>query len=468
MLRLVSILCMTMLCTFTSFATIWLPAIFGNQMVLQQNSTVKIWGTATAGKKLVINPSWSKQTVQVIPDASGAWSATLQTLPADHIPHTLTLKQGKSRREITDILLGEVWLCTGQSNMEMKMKGYYGKPIIGAPRAIANATNSKLRLFEVAKAFDCVELPDCKGAWQQATPQSVANFSAAAYFFGKQLQQTLQVPVALIMAPWGGSPIQAFMSREALAPFSECKIPQTKGEIKSPNGTPTVLYNAMIHPIEGFGMRGCIWYQGESNRNEPARYKELYSAMLTDWRAKWGIGDFPVIYAQVAPFDYADGNSAFIREAQAECAQLVANTQMISLLDVGEEHDIHPSDKETVGFRYAAAALDQTYGVEGIASEGPTYKAMKVSNGKAILTFDHAASGFTTYGRPLYQFQIAGADRVFHPAIAHASKSSGVITVHSAAVANPVAVRYGFTDYVQGTLYNNQGVPASSFRTDRW
>ena len=133
-----------------------------------------------------------------------------------------------------------------------------------------------------------------------------------------------------------------------------------------------------------------------------------------------------------------------------------------------EEYDIHPSDKETVGFRYAAAALDQTYGVEGIASEGPTYKAMQVSNGKATLTFDHAASGFTTYGRPLYQFQIAGADRIFHPAIAHASKSSGVITVHSVAVANPVAVRYGFTDYVQGTLYNNQGVPASSFRTDRW
>lgn len=445
-----------------------MPAIFTDRMVLQQNAEVKIWGTADAGLPVVLTASWAGGERQVVPDKSGTWSLLLQTLPADGKPCHLTISQGAEQRVITDILFGEVWLCTGQSNMEMKMKGYYGKPILGGPEAIANGANTQLRFFEVEKAFSPNEQADCKGKWLLATPATVANCSASAYYFGRQLQRTLGVPVALISAPWGGAAIEAFMSREALSAFPQRLIPKTKEEIKTPNKTPAVLFNGMINPIVGYALKGCIWYQGETNRSEPALYKQLYRAMLTDWRAKWGVGNFPVYYAQIAPFTYGDGNSAFMREAQAECEKEMENTGMITLLDVGEEWDIHPSNKEVVGFRFAVAALNRTYGVEGIASYGPTFKSMDTvkMKGKVILSFDHAEGGLTTYNQPLDQFMVAGADCVFYPA--KADLSGATIIVGCEEVPHPVAVRYGFTDYVKGTLYNIEGQPASSFRTDRW
>lgn len=448
------------------YSKLWMPVIFGDQMVLQQDTNVKIWGTAESDNPVVIKTSWDKQTYKVYPSKEGNWSCLLKTLPADFKSYQLTVKQGKEQLVFSDILFGEVWLCSGQSNMEMKMKGYYGKPIIGGQKAIADGKNEYLRFFEIAKKATHNEQLDCQGKWQNATHYNIANFSATAYFFGQQLQKTLQVPVALISASWGGASIVAYMSKDALDNFKEYSIPQKKEDIHSPIMTPTALFNGMIHPVIGYGMKGCIWYQGETDRKKPTLYKFLYKSMLSDWRSKWGIGAFPVYYAQIAPFDYKDGNSAFFREAQMQCQQENENTYMISLLDVGEKADIHPSEKETVGFRLTMAALDKTYKVEGIVSNGPIYKSMKVENEKAILSFEYAQNGLTTYGLYLDQFLIAGDNRIFYPATASIKK--GEVIVYNQNVPKPIAVRYGFSDYVKGTLYNIEGCPASSFRTDNW
>lgn len=449
-----------------AYPKLWMPAIFNNQMVLQQNTEVKLWGKGEKGQPVEVKSSWLGKTYKVIPDDSGCWSLEIKTLQANNIPYQLQIKQGKERLVFDNILFGEVWLCTGQSNMEMKLKGYYGQPITGGREAIANGTNNRIRLFTVEKAYSHEPQTNCKGEWQQATPLSVSEFSAAAYFFGQQLEQTLDVPVGLIAAPWGGASIEAYMSKESLQNFPSKKIPLLSGDIKKPNLTPTALYNGMIHPIIGFGMKGCIWYQGESNRQEPELYKQLYKAMLASWRSAWNIGDFPVYYAQIAPYTYGNGNSAFFREAQALCEKENINTAMICLLDVGEPFDIHPSGKQTVGLRFAYTALSKTYGVEGIVSDGPVYQSMKIEGNKVHLTFENAKSGLTTYRQPLDQFQVAGADQVFYPATILQSRQN--VILYSDKVPNPVAVRYGFTDYVKGTLYNVEGCPASSFRTDTW
>lgn len=449
-----------------SEAQLTMCSVFSDNMVLQQDTIVKLWGRGEVGGFVEIRTSWMEKSLKVKVDEDGKWSAMLKTLSADFKSHSVCLTQNGDSLCFSDIVFGEVWLCSGQSNMEMRMKGDYLSPVLGGPDAILNSNNTFLRICTIAKRTSGIELENCSAKWNKATSAVVANTSATAYYFGRQLQSTLGVPVGLIISSWGGANIIAFMSRGAVADFPQYVIPGIKEE-KINVHKPIGIYNAMINPIVGYTMKGLIWYQGETNRKEPVLYRGLFKRMVEDWRAKWNTGNFPVYYAQIAPFLYNDGNSAYFREAQLQCEQEIDNSGMVCLLDVGERDNIHPMDKETVGRRFAQIALSRTYNVEGIYSYCPTLDSVKIQNSKILILFKNAENGLTTYGKTLNQFEIAGKDRLFYPAKANIVNFNQIIT-SSEKVPEPVAVRYGFSDYTCGTLYNVEGCPVSSFRTDDW
>jgi sialate O-acetylesterase len=464
------------LCFFLSsisvLATVKLPDIFGDNMVLQQKADVAIWGQASPGATVFVIPSWDKKRRSTQADKNGKWRLKISTISAGG-PYTMEISDGKAV-QIHNILLGEVWLCSGQSNMTMSLKGWQSIPVEGAMDEIVLAKSEKIRFFDVAQGTQLLPQDEVKGKWKEVSPETLAEFSATAWFFGKMLQNRLDIPVGLITTSWGGSTIEAWMSEETLKPFENIRIPRSVDSIKAPNQTPTILYNNMLYPVEGYGIRGCIWYQGESNVSNPRQYPALMEAMVKSWRAQWGEGDFPFYYVQIAPFNYlkyfpegAKGiSSAYLREAQSKALTIIPNSGMAVLMDVGEENSIHPRDKKTPGHRLAYLALSRTYGIKGFIGASPGYKAMKVKGNLVTLTFTDAGEGLTSWGKELKEFEVAGADKKFYPANAVIKLSE--VELSSPQVDNPIAVRYAFKDFVTGDLFSNGGLPVSSFRTDDW
>ena len=450
-------------------AEVKLPDIFGDNMVLQQQSEVAVWGWAKPGSMVSVTSSWDNKINKTRAGDNGKWKLKIGT-PAAGGPYALIISDVKPL-QIKNIPIGEVWLCSGQSNMTMPVKGFPNNPVKGSNEEIVNAKNTKIRLFDVGRSSITEPLDELKGSWKEISPETVANFSATAWFFGKMLQERIDVPVGLITTSWGGSNIEAWMSKDALQSFVDIKIPQKGDSIRIPNQTPTTLYNGMIHPIVGYNIRGCIWYQGESNRSRPQQYPALMEAMVKNWRSLWGIGDFPFYYLQIAPFKYlpngAKGvSSAFLREAQMKAHKIIPNSAMGILMDVGEANTIHPSDKKSAGTRLAYLALNRTYGVKGFAESGPMFKAIKIIGDMIQVTFDHADNGLTSWSKELKEFEIAGTNKQFYPA--KASINAEGVVVSNQNVKEPVAVRYAFKDFVIGDLFNTAGLPASSFRSDNW
>jgi len=447
-------------------AEVKLPAIFGDNMVLQQQTDAAIWGMATANKTVNITTSWDKKSYSAKADAEGKWKTKLKT-PSAGGPFTITISDGKSLT-LNNVLIGEVWVCSGQSNMQMTMSGYRNQPVLGANEAIATSGNKNIRLLTVDRVKSLEIQEDFPGKWLECNPENVADFSAAAYFFGKMVQQALGVPVGLICSSWGGTRIEPWISESGIKNFDWVKMPDKNITGDFNQQTPTVLFNAMVSPMVGFAIKGALWYQGESNRNEPKEYEKLMSGLIENWRAEWGIGDFSFFYCQIAPYDYGTSglNSAYLREAQFKASTSVPNAGMASLMDVGEKSCIHPANKKAAGERLAYLALANTYGKKGIEFSGPVLKEMKTEGSIIKLTFDHAKNGLTTFGMELNNFKVAGENKNFVPAQAFITNQG--ITVFSPAVDKPVAVRYAFDDFVIGELYNTEGLPASSFRTDDW
>lgn len=447
------------------WSEIELPSIFGDHMVLQQQTEAAIWGMATAGKKVTLYASWDKMTYDTKADAAGNWKIKIKT-PVAGGPYDITISDGTTLK-LKDVLIGEVWVCSGQSNMQMPMKGYFNQPIIGSNEAVATSRNANIRLFTVERDKSLSKKSNFTGGWLECRPENVIDFSATAYFFGRMINHALDVPVGLICSSWGGTRIEPWMSESGIKEFDFVELPdQNLTEFNQQ--TPTVLYNAMIAPMVGYGIKGALWYQGESNRNQPEEYEKLMAGLIRNWRAEWGQGDFSFYYCQIAPFDYGPSgfNSAYLREAQLKAASAVPNAGMASLMDAGEKDNIHPADKEAAGERLAYWALANTYGQKGIEYSGPVFKEMIIEGALVKLTFDHAANGLTTFGKELTGFQIAGENERFFPAEAFITREG--ITLISNRVPNPVAVRYAFEDFIIGVLFNTEGLPASSFRTDDW
>ncbi len=458
--------------TFTP-AEIKLPAIFADNMLLQQQTDVNMWGKATPDKKVNVITGWNLRRYTDTADKAGNWKLSFAT-PKAGGPYTIVLSDGEIMT-LKNVMIGELWLCTGQSNMEMPMKGFKNQQVEGSNMDILKSTNPELRLFTVKRHSTLDAQTDVTGHWEVANPESVSGFSATGYYFGRLLQQTLHVPVGLVLSSWGGSCIEAWMNEDMLRAFPSIRIPKTPADIKEPNRTPTTLYQGMINPIVGLTIKGIIWYQGESNYDRPESYVALFKTMVDSWRKNWGQKDtIPFYYCQIAPYDYSlitsKGkeviNSAYLREAQMKAESIIPKSGMAVLLDAGYEKGIHPPKKQVAGERLALLALTNTYGIKGIRSESPVYKGIEIKGDTVIVSFDRAPMWISAKGFTSRLFTVAGEDKVFHPANAWIERSK--MYVKCDAVKKPVAVRYAFDNYVQGDLYGSDGLPVSSFRSDNW
>jgi sialate O-acetylesterase len=444
-------------------------SVLGDNMVLQRNAVVKIWGKAKPEEKLTVKADWVAGQVNTSCDSKGEWMVKLKTMEAGG-PHSITITSSKEKVVLNNILFGEVWLCSGQSNMEMPMTGFGDSPINGSNDFLLDADNDNIRLFKVARAVSAVPVDTCTGKWSVASAETASGFSAVGYLYARLLQQKLKVPVGVICSSWGGSAIEAWMSHETILPFTEA-YKRTTQEKSAINQRASNLYNGMISPLINFAIKGAIWYQGESNIGNYKEYAALQACMVANWRKDFGMGEFPFYFVQIAPYWYNNSkanNSALQRDEQLKAISQIPNSGMACTLDIGEEKNIHPAEKFTVAKRLALWAFTETYGIKGIQYKSPSFTKMDVKDTLAILSFDNVALGLSTYGKEVNCFEIAGADSVFYPAnLAIKAKQANVWSVK---VKIPVAVRYGFSNFpiTTGYLYNTAGLPVPSFRTDNW
>ncbi len=455
-------------------AEVRLSAIFTDGMVLQQQKTVPVWGWADPSTEVSLQSSWDQKSYRVKSDQHGRWRILINT-PAAGGPYKIQISQG-NLVELQDVLIGEVWLCSGQSNMEMPLKGYPGQPIIGSTEAILSANDSLLRLYTVPRNPQMEPVEDSKtSSWKAAAPENVAGYSATAYFFGRRLREVLKVPVGLIHSSYGGSNVEAWMDAVWLQDQQDIDLPKEQSKIKDKNRTPTMLYNGMIHPIIGYGIKGIIWYQGESNYERADQYEVLFPRMVNEYRKLWGSTEMPFYFTQIAPFNYAalppylvggKYNSAYLRDAQRKSLEKITHSGMAVTMDLGEENGIHPSHKVEGADRLALLALGDAYGIQELNYRSPLYDSLEIQGSTAVLRFKDAPLGLSSFGKELQTFEIAGEDKIFHPA--QAIINGKTVTVSSLRVPAPVAVRYAFKDFVLGDLFGVNGLPASSFRTDNW
>jgi sialate O-acetylesterase len=388
----------------------------------------------------------------------------LPSMPAGG-PTTMTIKGDSDTITLKNVLIGEVWICSGQSNMQWPLE-----KTTNAQEAISAATNEKIRLFTVPRQTTVEPQTEVDGSWVTCTPESVRHFSAVGYYFGKALEAALGVPVGLINTSYGGTPAEAWTSKETLA--NDPALAPTLEYVKDVKNAhrATGLYNAMIAPLVPYAIAGAIWYQGESNAGRAYEYQQLFPAMIQDWRAAWGQGDFPFFLVQLAPFmkiQENPGDSAWaeLREAQRLSTHRLPNVGMAVITDVGEQDDIHPQRKAPVGERLALAARAIAYG-EDITYSGPELQSLRIDGDKAIVKFDNVGKGLVAKDGPLTGFTIAGADGKFHKAEAEINKDE--VIVSAKAVPHPVAVRFGWADFPVVNLWNADGLPASPFRTDHF
>jgi len=487
-------------------AEVKVPALIGDNMVLQQGRKVSFWGTAAPGEKVTV--TLGEQTVSTTADKAGQWQVELKPLAAGG-PHEVKIT-GSNTITLKNVLVGEVWVCSGQSNMNMPIDwGVFGKWASPESTAsLAKIDDPQLRMFLVSNNVANEPAADVSGQWKIAKGHQVLKWSAVGYFFGVRLRRELGVPVGLMKTAVGGTIIESWTRRQALlkvsptyqrsidqwnrkiAAFDEAayeekvaawqksaakakaagkRPPRKPLPVTAHNRNPGSLYNGMVAPLVPYAIRGFTWYQGESNARNASAYRKLFPAMIRDWRGQWGQGDVPFLFVQLANFRQRAGEPGDSQWAELREAQLMAlsepNTAMAVAIDIGDAKDIHPKNKQDVGKRLALGAMKLAYGRD-IVHSGPIYKSMKVTGSKVRLVFDHVGKGLVAKGGALKGFAIAGADKKF--VWAEATIDAGAVVVSSDQVTEPKAVRYGWADNPDSTLYNVDGLPASPFRTDDW
>ncbi len=452
-------------------AQVRLPSLISDNMILQQKTNVSLWGIAEKESDIEISPSWTHEKYTSVADAAGKWEIKVPTPPAGG-PYEVSISNAGQKITIKNVLIGEVWVCSGQSNMEMPLKGFERQPVLNSDKIIADAQNHPdIHLFNVPGSVSHLPMSDCAGSWKVSDTATSPDFSAVAYQYARVLNDKLHVPIGVITSYWGGTAIQSWMSEKNVKRFPEAELSARPDTLTNPNTdgerTAAILFNAMIYPLSKYTIKGFIWYQGEANVEHPALYKKLLPAMIEEWRSLWGLGTLPFYYVQIAPYGYYAPNSALLREAQLQALPEIDNAGMAVTLDIGKERYIHPPDKTTVAERLSRWALAQEYHFDDSPFRSPVFRKMKIRKGRARLYFDFTGDSLSSRGQPLTAFEIAGADHVFHEANAVIVNKKEV-EVHSAEVKKPVAVRYAFKNWVSGSLYNAGGLPASSFRTDDW
>ncbi len=487
--------------SLVSLADVATPSIIGDHMVLQRNHSNPIWGWASAREKITVSIAGQSHTTQA--NRNGDWKVTLDPLPAGG-PHRLTIK-GKNTLTYDDVLVGEVWICSGQSNMAWPVRDSYDGDLVAL-----TAKSSSIRLISVPQVGTQEPQKDFEGRWAHAAPDVVSEFSAVGYRFGLQIHQALGVPVGLIDNAWGGSAAEAWIRRDVLqskeryaelmerwekteSTYDEEKAlsdyndrlaewnrngkkgnrPRAPRNPLTGNQRPSNIFNGVLKPTIGYGIKGAIWYQGESNSSRAYQYRHLFPLMIQHWRDEWNQGDFPFYFVQLADFrdpvtDPEESDWAELREAQTMTLDKLSNTGQAVIIDVGEGRDIHPRDKRTVANRLARWALANDYGFD-IPYQSPTYNSMKVVGSKIVLKFDHAGdSGLYAFDtREPVGFSIAGKDKQFVWAEAKIVDKN-TVEVWSDSIERPVAVRYAWANNPDCNLYSREGLPATPFRTDDW
>lgn len=490
-----------LLCVQIAQAQIKLPAIFGDHMVLQQKQDNPVWGWAAPGETITVSINGQSHMAQANQD--GYWKVTLRPIPAGG-PYRMEIAGAASKFFFDDVLVGEVWICSGQSNMAWPVNNTNS-----AELAILTANHPNIRLISVPQVGTQEPQDDFKGEWTACSPETVRNFSAVGYFFGRRLYHALDVPIGLIDNAWGGSAAEAWVRRDVLEKdgrfdelmawwkkeeasydyeglLADWEERVAEWEAKKEGGNPPPrprnimigqhrpanIYNGVLHPTIGYGIRGVIWYQGEANAGRAYQYRDLFPLMIQHWRDEWGQGAFPFYYVQLADFraeseEPGDSDWAELREAQTMTMDRLPNVGEAVIIDVGEGRDIHPRNKQTVGDRLARWALANDYNKD-IQFRGPTYRSMTIEGNKITLTFDHVGQRLYAFDTQEPQgFTIAGEDRKFVPAQAKII-GTNQMEVWSDQVQNPVSVRYAWANNPVCNMYSRDGLPMTPFRTDDW
>lgn len=468
--RLQSLVAIALLCAISpAMAATKLPVVIGDNMVLQRDMAVPVWGWDTAGTQVTVTLGEAKATAKA--NADGKWTVSLPPLKAGG-PHTMTIA-GSDTLKVENVLIGEVWFCSGQSNMEWSVKQSNNPEV-----EIAAGNHPRIRHIKIPHTpSDKPQSDVASPGWKACSPQTVGDFTAVGYFFGRNLQEKLDVPIGLIGCNWGGTriepwtPPEGFKAVPALKDIADNldKFPQKNDQGVINHQSALALYNGMVAPLVPYGIRGAIWYQGESNNGEAMLYTEKMKALISGWRSVWGKPDLPFGFVQLAPYRYGNKpvtDLAGIWEAQT-ATLAVPNTGMAATVDIGNPKDIHPKNKQDVGKRLALWAMAKVYGQSDLVYSGPIYKSMKVDGNKIRISFEHTHGGLVARdGQPLTWFSIAGEDRNFVEAEAKVEGQEVVVTSQS--VAKPVAVRFAWNDVAEPNLSNKEGLPASPFRTDKW
>ncbi len=454
-------------------------------MVVQQNRPLKIWGMAPAGSIVSVKVDWLNGQVQVVADEAGKFMCIVEVPPAkknDFAKHSIQLTGSNEILLLDNILIGDVWLCSGQSNMQFGMKG-----VKDSATEIAAANYPNIRLLNVGLNFSNELEENFSGEWRECNPATVKGFSAVGYYFGRELHQQLNIPIGLIFSGIGASAAQAYVPKEVLQNdtmlnriYLQPYLQSDRSKEKINGGfsfekviRPFLLYNAIIHPLTNLSIKGICWYQGEANYKERESYTHLTQTMIQSWRTAFAQGNLPFYYVQIAPYNYEKKDSsladaAYFREAQQNIDKL-DNTAMVTTTDVGEAQNLHPKNKKPIGIRLAKTALNRTYGMLEVAYEGPQYDYAEFSKNKAIIHFrdETVTGGLTTNDAttPRYFF-MAGKDQKFYAAMATIDRNT--IVLINSKVGQPVAIRYAFTNYPITNLQNGAGIPALQFRTDNW
>jgi sialate O-acetylesterase len=451
-----------------------LASLFQDNMVLQQKSDVAIWGWAEPGENIKVIGSWQKESVSTISDANGKWMTQITT-PKAGGPYKLTVK-GSNTISLENVMIGEVWVCGGQSNMAMT---FYREKKIGNDTIIYKIDNhekerlaanySDIRVFRGhnSQRTSNEKMDKIRGRWQECSPEMAQRMAAVPYFFGRELHQKLNVPVGLIVNAISATQIEPWISSEGIA--SVPQVEEYLSKIPEPlKLEPTFLFNTNVYPFIPYTIRGAIWYQGESNRGDHMIYYHKMRAMINSWRSAWGQGDFPFYYVQLAPcngFYKDDLELPKMWEAQA-AAVTITNTGMAPTTDISDL-DLHPANKQDVGKRLSLWALAKEYGQKGVVCYGPRYKSMRIKGNKIHIKFDNPGGELMSRdGKPLDYFSIAGEDGSFVPALAEIDGDK--VFVYSNEVTKPIAVRFGFENSARPNLMNAEGLPAYPFRTDNW
>lgn len=471
---------LAILLTITANATLRLSSLISDNMVLQQKASARIWGWANPGETITITNSWSSDKAMRKASKDGSWTIAINTPAASFDSQSITINCGKEQIKVSNILIGEVWLASGQSNMEMPLKGFAGCCVENGTKdaLYAHQESPYVRMFKVPKVQKLTPQEECEGTWNLPTFLNALEYSATAYYFASALSNALQVPIGIVNSSYGGAHVESWTSREVCKQYSD--IPQDSVSIYNFGSydfdRPMLMYNAMFYPIKNYTYRGIIWYQGCSNVGHADVYAERLSNMVSLWRKDLGLGDIPFYQVELAPYIFGSGKDdiggALLRESQHKATEIIPNCDIVSTNDLAlpiEVYNIHPSRKRPVGLRLSYLALNQVYGMKEIACHGPRFDRSKfhIDGNKAIVGFITNQFGICrNWG--LEGFEIAGEDRKFHPATAEFHWQTNEVYLTSEEVPSPVAVRYCFKDFQVGNLIGGNELPLYPFRTDNW